>query len=129
MTMQRLCHAVGWRIFLCAAGFLPLAVSAVDTGQQNNDYPTHARVEYVNGCLAQHGNRLAALYQCSCAIDWIAARLGYDAFVEAATFSRYASLGGESGGIFRDSEQAQKMTALYHKLETQAHRACGLDKS
>src|SRR4029450_6596588 len=69
-----------------------------------HDYPTVARVEFVQDCIARHGGKLENLYQCSCAIDRIANGLTYDEFVEPSTYARYPSLPGEGGGIFRDSD-------------------------
>lgn len=91
-----------------------------------NDYPTAARVEYVNECIVRHDSRLSSLYQCSCVIDRIAARLKYDAFLEASTFARYASLPGEGGALFRDSDEARRQGKLYRDLEADAYRTCGL---
>jgi hypothetical protein len=91
-----------------------------------HNYPTIARVEYVNDCIGKNGGKLAALYQCSCAIDRIANELPYDDFVEASTFAKYATLPGEGGGIFRDSDQARKSAKTFRDLESEALRACGL---
>ena len=91
-----------------------------------HDYPTVARVEYVQECISRNGGELAALYQCSCAIDRIAEKLTYEDFVEAATFARYARLPGEAGGIFRDPEHAKRAAKLYRELELAAFRSCGI---
>ena len=91
-----------------------------------NDYPTEARVEYVTECIGQNGDTLAALYQCSCAIDRIAAQLSYDEFVEAGTYAKYATLPGEGGGIFRDSTEAKDRAKKYRELEREARHSCGL---
>jgi len=91
-----------------------------------NDYPTSARVEYVQECIGRNGGNLADLYKCSCVIDRLADHLTYDEFVEASTFARYATLGGEGGGEFRDPDRAKQQAKLYRNLETEAYRACGL---
>lgn len=91
-----------------------------------NDYPTIARVEYVQECIAKNGGNLADLYKCSCAIDRIAERLTYDDFVEAGTFARYATLPGEGGGEFRDPDRAKERAKLYRTTEAEAYRSCGL---
>lgn len=137
MTMQRLCHpctalgllALTW---LSAAGPVR-GDTATDPANPNtntaaNDYPTVARVEYVNECIAANGEKLSSLYQCACAIDRIAARMSYDDFVQAGTFAKYSTLPGEGGGIFRDSDQAKKLAKLYREIEGEAHRSCGLEK-
>jgi hypothetical protein len=91
-----------------------------------NDYPTSARVEYVQECVAKNGGNLADLYKCSCAIDRMAERLTYDDFVEAQTFAHYSTLGGEGGGIFRDPDRAKERAKLFRTVEADAYRACGL---
>jgi hypothetical protein len=91
-----------------------------------HDYPTYARVEYVQECMLKNGTELAILYKCSCAIDRIAKDLAYDDFVDWATFARNASLAGERGGIFRDSDEARNKTKRYRELEAAAYKACGL---
>jgi hypothetical protein len=91
-----------------------------------NDYPTTARVEFVQDCMARQGGQLAALYKCSCVIDGLAAKLSYDDYVEASTFAHYSTLPGEGGGIFRDPDRAKERAKLYRTLETNAYKACGL---
>ena len=132
MPMQRLCQqnrmrspfSVGLNIAAILVVWSPAALGEAPA----HDYPTAARVEYVNECIANERDSLANVYQCSCVIDRIANRLSYDDFVEAITFSRYAGLPGEGGAIFRDSDQARKLARLYRELESEAYRACGLAK-
>jgi hypothetical protein len=91
-----------------------------------NDYPTAARVEYVQECMTRNRGVLSDMYKCSCVIDRLAEHLTYDDFVEAGTFARYATLPGEAGGIFRDPDHAKERAKLYRSLEADAYRACGL---
>jgi len=91
-----------------------------------HDYPTVARVEYVNDCIGKNGGKLAALYQCSCAIDRIANVLSYDDYVEASTYAKYATLPGEGGGIFRDSDHARQLAKSFRELEANSLRGCGM---
>ena len=91
-----------------------------------HDYPTVSRVEFVQECISQHGGKLENLYQCSCAIDRIANGLSYDEYVEASTYAQYASLPGEGGGIFRDSDRPQQMAKRYRETQAEAYRSCGL---
>ncbi len=125
--MQRLCHkqappaALAMGLF-CASAAPVLGESPV------HDYPTQARVEYVNECIATHGDSLSNVYQCSCVIDRIADKLNYDDYVEAITFSRYSGLPGDGGALFRDSDRAKKMAKLFRDLEAQALSVCGLKK-
>ena len=114
---------------LACALLLAVFISKSDPARGDppaNDYPTVARVEYVNECIGANGGTLAALYQCSCAIDRIAAKLPYEQFVAAGTYARYAALPGDGGGIFRDSAEAKQEAKLYRELESEARKACGL---
>ena len=97
------------------------------TAPPANNYPTYARVQYVEECMhGSHGDAMAGLYKCSCAIDHIAEHLTYEEFVEASTFVHYATLPGEGGGIFRDPDRAKQQAKLYRDLEAEAYRVCGL---
>jgi hypothetical protein len=97
-----------------------------DTPTPRNDYPTAARVEYVQECMTKNGGVLSDMYKCSCVIDRLAEHLTYDDFVEAGTFARYSTLPGEGGGIFRDPDHARERAKLYRNLEAEAYRSCGL---
>ena len=123
--LQRSCHV---RTRACVAG-LALAIGCIGTAQgvpPANNYPTQARVEFVNDCVARNGGKLSQLYQCSCVIDDIANTLTYDEYVEVSTFAHYSTLPGEGGGIFRDSDQAKAAAKRYREIEKNAYRACGL---
>ena len=122
----RLGAAVSGMVAVLVAALLLAPRAANSDPPAKHDYPTVARVEYVNQCIGQNGGALAALYQCSCAIDKLAARLSYDEFVEAGTYAKYATLPGEGGGIFRDSTGAKDRAKLYRELERGARRSCGL---
>lgn len=124
MTVQRSCHA---RVAVVLLGLTSLGASAetAQTDPAAHDYPTYARVEFVNECVAK-GGKLSNIYQCSCALDHIAKRLTYDDFVEASTFARYSSLPGEGGALFRDPERAKRLAKLYRELEADAYGSCGL---
>jgi len=91
-----------------------------------HDYPTIARVEYVQECLSRAGGKPGTVYQCACVVDRIADAMSYDDFVEASTFAKYATLPGENSGIFRDSDEAKEKAKLFRKVESDAYRACNL---
>ena len=130
MPLQRLCHQRPGRLLsmigLSIAALWPAIAARGESPV--NDYPTAARVEYVNECIANQRDSLANVYQCSCVIDRIADTLTYDEFVESITFARYAGLPGEAGGIFRDSDDGRKRARRFRELEQQAQQACGLGK-
>ena len=117
---------------LCQACALLLACNAVYAAEPEaaktplHNYPTVARLEYVNACMAKDSDKLAAMYQCACAIDRIADALSYDDFLEASTYAKYATLPGEGGGIFRDSDRARQLAKRYRELESASLSACGM---
>lgn len=102
------------------------APSATAPAGPTYNYPTSARVEFVGECMARNGGAYVFLHKCSCVIDQIAMKMNYDDFVESSTFSRYATLGGEGGAIFRDPEEGKRAAKHYRDTEAQAHRACGI---
>jgi len=124
MTMQRVCQMSRLPVLLATAWLCATPIAIADSPV--HDYPTVARVEFVQDCIARHGGKLENLYQCSCAIDRIANSLSYDDFVEASTYAKYATLPGEGGGIFRDSDTAKQMAKRYRETEAEAYRSCGL---
>jgi hypothetical protein len=128
MKLQNLCHLRSLFVLPLAIAYTAMAL-ADDSGPATapaHDYPTVARVEYVNECVAKSGGKLAAVYQCSCAIDRIADTLAYDDFVEASTYAKYASLPGQGGSIFRDSDHARSLAKSYRDLESKSLRGCGM---
>jgi len=128
VKLQYLCHLLipFWSTVLAATG--AAAAEPARDAAPVNDYPTIARVEYVNQCIVNNGGKLAALYQCSCAIDRIASTLTFDDYVEATTFVKNASMPGEGGGMFRDSERGRKLVKNYRALESDALHRCGVSR-
>jgi hypothetical protein len=138
MKLQYLCHMPVSFVLAWAIGFVGVGAAAGPAfsetpGTEANaatapahDYPTVARVEYVNDCIGKNGGKLAALYQCSCAIDRIANALPYDDYVEASTYAKYATLPGQAGGIFRDSEHGRQLAKSFRELEANSLRGCGM---
>jgi hypothetical protein len=105
---------------------LLLSATCVQADTRVNDFPTLARVEYVQECVNRTGGGESHIYQCSCVVDRIAEAMSYDEFVEASTFARYSTLPGEAGGIFRDTEDGKKKAKLFKSVEADAFRACNL---
>ena len=124
--MARLYTGRNALLALIAATALSRADTPPPDDRAAHDYPTSARVEYVQECMLKNGGELAYLYKCSCVIDRIAKELTYDDFVEWGTFARNASLAGERGGVFRDSDEAKASTKQYRAIEAEAYKSCGL---
>lgn len=92
---------------------------------QANNYPTLARVEYVEQCQRSHpGPGYEMRSKCSCAIDHIASQIRYEEFETLKTASDAMSIGGERGGALRDNASVKPMIARWRELQTQAARAC-----
>jgi hypothetical protein len=126
MTMQRLCQQSTVGFVVIALVIFGGPASGDEEAGPAHYYPTQARVEYVNECIARHDDSLANVYQCSCTIDRIADVLSYDEFVSAITFARYSGLPGEGGAVFRDSDAAKAAAKRFRELEKVAQRECGL---
>ncbi len=114
------CNALG------AAIFALLIATPLCADTPSHEYPTLARVEYVQECVNRTGGRQGAMYQCACAIDRIAEKLTYDEFVEASSYSKYSTLPGEGGGIFRDTDEAKEKAKLFRTIESEAFRSCNV---
>lgn len=126
MTRRRLHTGRIAVLALIATSALCRADTPLQDDRAGHDYPTADRVEYVQECMLRNGGELSYLYKCSCVIDRIANELTYDDFVEWGTFARNASLAGERGGVFRDSDQARENAKKYRAVEAEAYKACGL---
>jgi hypothetical protein len=138
MKLQYLCHMPVSFVLAVVIGFIGAGAAAGPAWSETpggvanapaapaHDYPTVARVEYVNDCIGKSGGKLAALYQCACAIDRIANALPYDEYVEESTYAKYATLQGQGGAIFRDSDHARQLAKNFRDLETSALRGCGI---
>src|ERR1700760_858082 len=122
MRMQYLCHLSSMLLATSSA----LAADPAQVKLPTYNYPTLARIEYVNNCMARTADKLAGMYQCACAIDKIADSLKFDEFEAASTFARYSTLPGEGGGIFRDPEEGKKLARRFRDLENDSLRACGM---
>ena len=95
MRMQYLCHLSSMLLATSSA----LAADPAQVKLPTYNYPTLARIEYVNNCMARTADKLAGMYQCACAIDKIADSLKFDEFEAASTFARYSTLPGEGAGV------------------------------
>jgi hypothetical protein len=118
-----LCPALGAALFAYGLATPTLADAPA------NNFPTLARVEYVQECINRTGGKQTNLYQCACVVDRIAESMSYDDFVESSMFARYSTLPGEGGGLFRDTDEAKEKAKLYRTIEANAFRACNLSTS
>jgi hypothetical protein len=90
-----------------------------------NDFPTSARVLYVEDCMrANPGAYFEMVNKCSCAIDAMAAEVKYDEYTTMQTISNGMSIGGERGGAIRDVAMLQPELKKYRELQTKVKKGC-----
>jgi hypothetical protein len=111
------------QLSICA---LAAAAGAAGTarGDDINDYPTNARVEYVFGCMKANGETRQTIEQCSCSIDVLASLLPYDRYVTAETVLSMSQVRGNLGGQFRSSEQANSALNDLRRAQAEAEVRC-----
>ncbi len=90
------------------------------------EYPTETLAEYVLGCMAANGQTPEVLRRCSCSIDYIAANLSYDDYVEAETVlrMRQEKSGKDQFVMFKASPWAQEMVDKLRRVQVEADRKC-----
>ena len=94
-----------------------------------NDFPTHARVDFVLACMRDNPEMAQeAIYKCSCAIDAIAAKVKYDEWVDLSTVANATTIAGERGGVVRDIKDGRKIIASFRELQDGAKKSCFLSK-
>jgi hypothetical protein len=120
---MRLTRRIALTLALSTAPGAAWAQGAGATG-----YPTVDRVEFVLECMQRNGGKQEYLYKCSCVIDGIARKYGYDDFVEASTAARYQSLAGERGGVFRDPPQVRDTAKRYLQIRGEAMKRCDVPR-
>lgn len=107
---------------------LPAALETTATARVN-DFPTHARAEFVLACMREYpAIAKEAMYKCSCAIDVIAAKVDYETWVDLSTVANAITIAGERGGAMRDLKDGRKTIAAFRELQENAKKSCFLDK-
>jgi len=87
-------------------------------------YPTVVIADYVLGCMAANGNSYIALQQCSCSIDYIAARMPYPDYERAGTVMQVQLDRGQRGLFYRDSSWAKRRVEQLENLQAQSTLEC-----
>lgn len=105
-----------------------LFTAAVSPLAAANDFPTTARTEYVLACMRERDMAREALYKCSCAIDAIAEKVSYEAWVDLSTVANATTIAGERGGVVRDMKDGRSKIAEFKQLQQDAKKRCFLDK-
>jgi hypothetical protein len=108
---------------ICALAAVGSA-AGIARGDDINDYPTNARVEYVFGCMKANGETRQTIDQCSCSIDVLASLLPYDRYITAETVLSMSQVRGNLGGQFRSSEQANSALNDLRRAQAEAEVRC-----
>jgi hypothetical protein len=110
-----------------SAGFgalLALAAFGVARADEENDYPTNARADYVFACMAASGQTRDSLEHCSCSLDVLASILPFDKYVQASTvLSMRQGVGGRTA-TFRGVKMYDDMVADLRRAQAEAEVRC-----
>jgi hypothetical protein len=114
------------RIVSPMVGFVLLmgALGTEARSQDQNDYPTTARVDYVFACMKANGDTRDSLERCSCSIDVVATLLTYEDYVAAETVMSLAQVIGERGTQFRSTEQSHALVDRLRRAQAEAEVRC-----
>lgn len=93
-----------------------------------NDYPTSARVLFVQECIAKHPgtSNFEMVNKCSCALDAMAAETPYDDYVTMWTVVNARTIGGERGGTLRENATLDEPAKRFRELTARAAKSCFL---
>lgn len=117
MNLSRLIVAMSALLITANAG----------AADDDHDYPTHERVEYVFDCMHQQGGmNYDNLYRCSCSLDYIASKMTHDEFITADTFLRGQAARGERPEILREGPAAEGAREEYEVIVSEAAKSCYL---
>jgi hypothetical protein len=101
------------------------ALLGASGGARANDFPTSARVLYVEDCIRSNpGPYFEMVNKCSCAVDALAEEVNYDEYTTMQTISNGMSIGGERGGAIRDVPTLQPELKKYRGLQTKVKKGC-----
>jgi hypothetical protein len=106
------------------AGALALVLLGPAAAQQENDYPTLARADYVFGCMAANGQSHESMERCSCSVDVLASILPYDRYVQAETILRMRQGVGQQATTFRSMKMFDDIVADLRRAQAEAEIRC-----
>jgi hypothetical protein len=113
-------------LLLLALPAFAFAQEAASAPAAGNDYPTSERVVYVEACMRDHpgSGHYEMLNKCSCALDYIRAKVSFDDYDTLSTVANAATIGGERGSEFRDAPAMQDKVKQFRKLQADAQKSC-----
>lgn len=103
----------------------PVALLSCAAGAAANDFPTVDRVLFVQECVRSNpGPYYEMVNKCSCAVDALAAEVGFDDYTTMATIANGMTIGGERGGAIRDVPTLEPQLKRYRELQTRVKKSC-----
>ena len=87
-------------------------------------YPTDTEVYYVLACMQVNGQNAEGMRRCSCAINFLEARLSYDQFKDAQLVVAMRQAGGRNAAIFRDAAPMQSIISDFTRAQDAANTEC-----
>ncbi len=109
---------------LLAAFFFIVNIPITALGGEKYDYPTEVRADYVFACMASNGQSYDVLQKCSCSIDYIATRLTYAEYEQAATIMSLQEDVGQRGVFYREAKWAMDRLDRLKKIRAESTVAC-----
>jgi hypothetical protein len=105
--------------------FATALISSLPVFAQGNDFPTVARVMYVQECIRNNpGPNFEMVNKCSCALDRFAQTNSYDDYTTMSTISNAMSIGGERGNDLRDNDTLKPVLKRFREQQVKAQEAC-----
>ncbi len=109
---------------LLGLGTLVLTSHSALAHEDEHDYPTAARVDYVIGCMAANGQDYLTMQKCSCSIDVIADLVPYGEYEEVETIMSMHDKRGELGVLFRSEHGMEEQLNEFRNAQTEADLQC-----
>lgn len=122
-AMQR-ARSTALGVLLCLVPIVLTADEASCNCEVQENYPTHVIADYVLACMAANGNSFESLHQCSCSIDLIMSRIGYEDYEKASTILQVQLDKGQRGIFYRDSSWAKTKLDLFERVQAESTLKC-----
>ncbi|MEJ2620210.1 MAG: hypothetical protein P8163_08095 [Candidatus Thiodiazotropha sp.] len=108
--------------------YFPLAIADEcdkHSNNQNQKYPTSAKVDYVIGCMASNGQSYDIMQKCSCSIDMIEKKIPYDEYVQISTLLSLQQMSNAGrNAIYKSSTWSQKAVAKLRDVQADTTLRC-----
>jgi hypothetical protein len=88
-------------------------------------YPTSVVADYVLGCMLTNGVTPEMLQKCSCSVDFIAASVPYEEYVQVETLMRLQQVEGAGrNAVYKDSTWSKAAIAHFKDVQAESTLRC-----